>query len=375
MLDVLAVGMLDPAQVPGGLDRYRVDLDRALAARGHRVAEVCAAPAPSGVGQYAAGGPLATLWGARLATGRLLRERGRRWTLVAAHFALPAAAALTLPRAAELPWVVHFHGPWADEARVEAGGRGAPAGLALRAGLEQHVYRRARAVIALSRAFAAVAVDRYGVAPARVSVIPPGVDLERFRPGDRGGARRRWGLAPETRVLLTVRRLARRMGLDVLLEAARHVPDGDWQLLIAGGGELGPELAERVRGLGLAARVRLLGRVADADLPGLYQTADAFVLPSVCLEGFGMVIPEALASGVPVLAFAVGGIPEALEGLPGCLLPSADARGLAAALTGVVSGGYPLPPPQAVRALAERRFAWEAVAARVERVYLEACGS
>lgn len=371
-VDVVAVGMLDPAQVPGGLDRYRVDLDRALTERGHRVAEVCAALLPAGPGQYPAGGPWATVWGARRAVRRILGAGGRRWTLVAAHFALPAAGVLSLAPAAHLPWVVHFHGPWAEEARVESGRAGAPGPLGLRGGLERLVYRRARAVITLSSAFGRMASERYGVPPQRVAVIPPGVDLHRFRPGDRDAARRRWGLDPAARVLLTVRRLARRMGLEVLLDAVRRLPPENWVVLVAGDGELRAELAARVQSLGLEARVRLLGRVPDADLPDLYRAADVFVLPSLCLEGFGMVIPEALASGVPVLAFDVGGIPEALEGLPGCLVPPRDVERLAWALTQVVTGGGDLPTGAAVRRLAERRFSWDAVASRVEAVYREA---
>ena len=207
-MDVVAVGMLDPSQVPGGLDRYRVDLDCALRARGHQVAEICAAPEPVGLGQYRVGGPLAIIWGARRAVAHVLAQRGRRWSLVAAHFALPAAGVLSLPLAARLPWVVHFHGPWADEARVESGSRPGPLPLDARAQLERLVYLRARAVITLSSAFARVATERYGVATQRVHVIPPGVDLTRFSPGDRTSARQRLGLGPHMRVFLTVRRLA-----------------------------------------------------------------------------------------------------------------------------------------------------------------------
>lgn len=372
-MDVVAVGMLDPAQVPGGLDRYRVDLDRALAARGHEVAEVCGAPRPAGQGQYPAGGPLATLVGARRAVAGILGQRGRRWTLLAAHFALPASGLLSLPRAARLPWVVHFHGPWAQEARVEGGG--GPAEAAVRSWVERRVYLRARTVITLSAAFARIASERYGVPAWRLRVIPPGVDLQRFAPGDRARARRQMGLNPQTRILLTVRRLARRMGLEILLAAVRRLPPGDWRLLVAGDGDLRMELTERIRFLGLAGQVQLLGRVPDAQLPDLYRAADAFVLPSVCLEGFGMVIPEALASGVPVLAFAVGGIPEALEGLAGCLLPPGDLARLEVALAAVVRGEATLPDASAARRLAERRFSWEAAARRVEAVYQEAAGA
>lgn len=382
-MDILAIGVFDPAETPGGLDRYRVELGRALGARGHRVGHVCAVQGGRSLspGAYRPGGAVATVARAATATRHLLHNgAGRqRWNLVASHFALTGAGAVcgTLPY--RLPWVAHFHGPWAEEVAVEE--RGTPTlsttvWSKLRSGLERAMYARAGAVITLSRAFAAVAAERYGVPRERLVTIPPGVDLERFRPGSRLTARRDLGLGAHETVLLCVRRLARRMGLETLIEAASTLPSGNWRLLIAGGGELHATLQGRIAALGLGERVRLLGRVPEANLPSLYRAADAFLLPSECLEGFGMVIPEALASGVPVVATPVGGVPEALEGLPGCLLPrGAGAEAIAGAMRAVIEGRARLPEPGAVRAYAERRFSWGRAASDVEDVYRGVCGA
>ena len=89
----------------------------------------------------------------------------------------------------------------------------------LRRGLERLVYRRADRIVVLSSAFRRLLVERYRVSPWRVRVEPPGVDLERFSPGDRASARARFGLEDARVRRRCVRRLVPRMGLDVLLEA------------------------------------------------------------------------------------------------------------------------------------------------------------
>ena len=99
--------------------------------------------------------------------------------------------------------VMHFHGPWSDEAAAEGAGR---IGQHLRHRLEREVYRRASRVITLSRAFADYACERYGVAPRCVRVVPGSVDIARLAPSmSRAAARGRLGWPAQARVLLSVR--------------------------------------------------------------------------------------------------------------------------------------------------------------------------
>ncbi len=152
--------------------------------------------------------------------------------------------------------------------------------------------------------------------------IPPGVDLDRFRPlsaGERAAARADLGLPADGPLVVSVSRLVPRKGMDVLIDAAVRLRS-DWPDLtvaIAGQGRDGDRLAGRVAEH--SAPVRLLGWVADADLPRLVGAADVFVM--LCRnrwlgleqEGFGIVFLEAAAAGIPQVAGASGGASEAVE--------------------------------------------------------------
>jgi len=374
-LRVLALGMRWFRPGSGGLDRVYADLMAALPGAGVAPAGLVLGPpdvaALTGGQVHAFGRPGALLperlWRARTAVATLATDE--KFDVVAAHFALfawPALDRLTLPL------VVHFHGPWADEAAAEGAGRLA---VAARWGIERAVYRRADLVIVLSDAFAAVARDRYGVAPSRIRKVPGRVDLDRFDlPLGRTEARARLGWPGERRILLAVRRLVRRMGLDRLLAAMPAVVRAEPAalLLIAGRGPQADALRARADALGLAAHVRFLGFLPDADLPLAYRAADLNVVPTRALEGFGLTAAEALAAGTPSLVAPVGALPDVVGDLSSALIfrssaPADIAAGLIAALR-----GDGLPDAAACRAYARARFDTARAAAAVAAVYREA---
>ncbi len=375
-LRVLALGMNWFRPGSGGLDRFYADLISGLPSAGVAASGLVLGPpeaaALSGGRVRAFGRPGATLperlWRARGAVGRLVASRG--FDLVAAHFALFAFPALDRLRG--LPLVVHFQGPWADESAQEGGL--APSVAAKRA-IERAVYRRADRVIVLSAAFAAIARDRYGVQEARIRQVPGSVDLDRFDPGlDRAEARAQLGWPRDRRILLSVRRLARRMGLDRLIaampEVVRAVPDV--LLLIAGRGRQEAALRAQVAALGLAAHVRLLGFLPDRDLPLAYRAAEINVVPTLAMEGFGLTAAEAMAAGTPSMVAPVGALPEVV----GALSPELIFRGntpadIAAGLIGALRGAPALPEAAACRAYARARFGTARAAAAVAAVYRE----
>jgi SAM-dependent methyltransferase len=130
------------------------------------------------------------------------------------------------------------------------------------------------------------------------------------------------------------------MGLDTLVRAfARiHATHPEAQLLIGGSGSLRDELDSLVGSLGVGAAVRFLGYIPDEDLPNYYQAADAFVLPTRELEGFGLVTVEALACGTPVFGTPVGGTPEILQPLdPALIFSDSRPEDLAQTLTAYLS--------------------------------------
>ena len=308
-------------------------------------------------------------WRRVLAFTRRSLAMAPRADLIDTHFAMYALVPVLLGLRGK-PLVVHFQGPWgAESVSVRSSMR--PKAI-VRWALERIVYRRAARTIVLSNAFKELLVRRYGVRPDTVHVVRPGVDLDRFSPGDRAAARRRLGLDSERPVAVAARRLAPRMGLDVLLDAWTRLTDAPERplLLVVGDGELRPALEAQARRLGLEGDVRFLGKVTDDDLLAAYRAADVAVAPTVSLEGFGLVVLEALACGTPVVGTSVEGLKEALEGLDASLLvPPGDADVLAERLESVFHGDSP--SAAACRAYA-LQFTWERTATEVASIYREA---
>lgn len=303
---------------------------------------------------------------ARSAIAETLRRQAP--DLVAAHFALNMVGAL--PALRNRPLVVHFHGPWALESAAEGAG---PLAVRLKFMVERLVYRRAARFVVLSQSFATILAERYGVQPERIHRVPGGVVADRYDLADsRLQARARLGWPQGRPILLTVRRLVKRMGLtalvDAMVELRRRVPDV--LLVVAGRGPEAAALQDRIGALGLEEHVRLLGFVPDAHLPLAYRAADLCVMPSQALEGFGLTALESLAAGTPVMVTPVGGLPEVVEGLDGDLvLAGTDARSIGIGLAEALTGVRRLPDTDACRALVRSRFDWPVIAARTAAVY------
>jgi glycosyltransferase involved in cell wall biosynthesis len=288
--------------------------------------------------------------------------------LVGAHFALYTAPVLDL--LGDSPLVVHFHGPWALESAAEG-----ETWWKIRAKtiLERLVYRRAQHFIVLSAAFRNVLIDNYAISPDRISIVPGGVDVDRFNVcHSQNAARQHLQLPTDRPIALSVRRLARRMGLENLINAWAQVqaqcPDA--LLLIAGKGPLRSDLQAQIDHLELQEHVRLLGFVPDEVLPLLYRAADVSVLPTVALEGFGLTTIESLAAGTPVLVTPVGGLPEVVRDLSSALiLPDATTTALASGLLTALVQPDVLPAASACRHFAQARYSWPAIAAQTRSVY------
>jgi glycosyltransferase involved in cell wall biosynthesis len=199
-------------------------------------------------------------------------------------------------------------------------------------------------------------------------VIPYGVDVKAFHPGaDVEPARRRFGLAPGERLVLTVQRLYPRKGVATFLEAAalvaRDVPQA--RFVVVGDGPERPALERRAAALGIAARVVFAGAVANAQLPALYAAADVFAFHTLH-EGLGIVLLEALAAGCPVVTTAAGGTLDIVRpGDTGLLVEPGDAAAFAGAVVTILRDPALTDILRArARRAAETEFDWDAVAGR-----------
>ena len=293
--------------------------------------------------------------------------------------ALGYAAARRRDRLETVPFVFNPHG-------MEEFGATEPA----RAPLKRLAYRPLQAavracaraadrVLATDESLAPVVTRHLGVPRRRVPVVPNAVDLDRFgvRPAAEAQALRRTiGAAADDRLLVAVGRLEQNKGFHVLVDAlARLAPapgGASWRLVVVGDGPRRATLQRQVCKAGLGARVHLVGRVPDATVHAWYAAAALFVHPTL-YEGSSLVTLEAMAHRLPVVASAVGGIPDkVVPGVTGWLVPPGDAAALAGALRAALTRPARLVAMGAAgRGLVEARFSWPAVTDRLLALYAE----
>ena len=205
---------------------------------------------------------------------------------------------------------------------------------------------------------------REGVRAGRISVIPNGIDLERFRP-------RAQDPGPGIRRVLTVARFRPEKRLDTFIEAGRlalqAVPDLEFAL--AGDGPLEDALKAQADAARLGNRVRFLG--LRQDVQDVLREHDLFVLPSES-EAFPNAVLEAMATALPIVATRVGGVPELIEdGRSGLLVAPADPEALAAAIVGLARRpAYARALGGRARADAEARYSFGRMVSQFEQLYL-----
>jgi glycosyltransferase involved in cell wall biosynthesis len=363
----------------GGVGRVFAELCRCLPAAGVRFAGAVAEPDDVQVlsdGRVQLFASSTAGMKTRLKNGRhtlLQLIETERADILASHFALYAAPMLDkLSRRRGYAFVNHFHGPWAAESVEE----GAAAHAALvKKYIERFVYHRADRVVVLSRAFARVAAEQYRISEDRIRIVPGSVDTERFNMHQTSQEARRYlGLPVDRPLLLSVRRLVRRMGLHSLVESMREVSRAipDARLLIAGTGPLQESLKTAIAEFGLQDKVHLLGFVPDEQLPLLYRAVDLNVVPSQALEGFGLVAVEALAAGTPSVVTPVGGLPEIVSGLsPSLIFSSPAPTAMATRIVELLNGSIRLPTQKQCRDLVLQNYTSELMAERTADVYRE----
>jgi len=306
--------------------------------------------------------------------------------VVHAHGWTSGLAAVAATRNQRQPLVVTFHALLAQGRRAEERRRADERGgdqsrpvteldEAARPTLERMLGRCADRVVALTNDEVTELV-RASVPRRRIALIPSGVDTDRFAPS---GPVLPIGSGSDRPRILVVGRRFGRGGVADVVAALRHVPDAE--LVVAGGPP--PDALDRdpssrrLRALcdhaRVADRVHLLGAVPEADMPALYRAVDVIACTPP-EQPFGIVPLEAMASGLPVVAYATGGLRETvIDGVTGVLVRPRDTRALAIALRRLL--GDDLRRMGMASAAVDRihaRYSWPRLCEAIERAYADA---
>jgi phosphatidyl-myo-inositol alpha-mannosyltransferase len=350
---------------PGGVQTHVRQLAIRLRDRGHAVVVVAPAFArprepfvravgrPIRIPYNESVAPVAPTPGARGRVRAALREF--QPDVVHAHEPLVPGVGMFAVRATDRPVVGTFHA-FAHRSVL----------FSATAPMLRPLWRRLAARIAVSEAAAAFVRGRFR--DDGIRVIPNGVEVDMFGSADPAPL-------PEGRRVLFVNRLDPRKGFPVMVEAFRRLVEGrpDALLVVAGDGR------DRASVRDLSAEVRpkvvMLGAMAHEDLPPYHAACEAFCAPATGRESFGIVLVEAMAAGLPVVATDIPGYREVVrDGIEGILVPPRDPVAVAEALDRVLGD------PDLAAGLASsgreraRRYSWDAVVGEVEAVYREVAG-
>lgn len=365
------------AEQGGGLDRYYYDCCQYLPQADIQVTGLLAGSdkvIQDSKGQVTAfAAPKDSLIQRWLKMSRVFHQTrsANQYDLIVSHFALYTFPILN--QLQELPLVIHFHGPWALESDVETV---KPVTIWFKKQIEKAVYNRSSQFIVLSQTFRDILHQEYRVPLAKIQIIPGGVDIDHFNinttPTE---ARIQLNWHQDRPTIFCIRRLAKRMGLENLVTAMIQVRDRypDILLYIAGKGALADTLQTQITELELNNNVKLLGYIPDEQLPLCYRAANFSVVPTVALEGFGLIVVESLAAGTPVLGTPIGGIPEILRPFSEDLVfDGCNPKQLAQGIIEALSGDRILPNSQACLDYVEANYNWQEIAKKIKLVYQKA---
>ena len=274
--------------------------------------------------------PLLFLFGFR-AFLRLVREK--RPDVIHAHWILPNGfIAALVSRATGTPLLIQLHGSDVFTAEKNA----------LFRWMARFAASRASYIVSPSPDLAA-RIGALGADTGKIGIVPNTVDAgfcDTVTDEDVSALRNRLGVPPGTRVVLAMGRMVHVKGFSYLLDAFARIAweFPDTALVLAGGGMLFDDMRALADSLGIGGRVIMPGAVTREEVPVYFRAAELFVVPSIrhesgAVDGLPVVVPEAMAAGLPIIASAVGGIPVLVrDGATGVLVQERDPSALADAL-------------------------------------------
>jgi D-inositol-3-phosphate glycosyltransferase len=301
-----------------------------------------------------------------------LKRDGAKYDLLHSHYWLSAVMAEQLKVRLGIPNVVTFHTLGEVTSRALA----TEAEPELRIQAERAAIATADSIIVFTPEEKNNLIELYGSQPQKIRVVPGGVDLASFHPIDKERARRELGLLNHAKLMLFAGRIQPIKGLDLLLRAVSHLPDGRNTRLLVVGGNAG-KVDELVRmkslanELGIGEKVVFTGVVEHEKMPLFYNAADVCIIPSYH-ESFGLVAVEALATGTPVVASRVGGLATIVkDGETGYLVDELSPQAFALHIC-LLLGDEEIRQVMAGAARPSvEEYAWSLMARRIIKVYEE----
>jgi glycosyltransferase involved in cell wall biosynthesis len=237
----------------------------------------------------------------------------------------------------------------------------------------KQVLKEADKIVAVSNATKNYVLS-LGAAPQKTEVLHNGVDINRFRPltGIKDERRKKLGITKDSSVILTVRRLVYKNGIDTLIESAEKAVKKNPKLvfIVVGKGPDFTEVKRKIEQLGIQKNFKLTGFVSDEELPVYYNVADFFVLPSKSGEGLPLVALEAMACGLPVIATNVGGTSEVMNEDYGKLVPPNSPESLAEAILEFSQRDLSALKND-LRRMVEQKYSWDRNVEKLVEIYEE----
>jgi glycosyltransferase involved in cell wall biosynthesis len=381
----------------GGAWGLTYEINKRLVARGHKVHQITCKSSENQPSQEVIDGiqyyrvslreskGILPLWNAiRKKVKAILKIESIH--LIHIHNPLIGFLVLLQPSLWKVPKFYHFHSSWFDEERINSVGMARiPLGLKLRLEIirimEWACYRFSRTLLFLSEYSKNRFKDYYSLSNPDLIIIPGGVDLKYFHPlepeENNNAIREKLNLKKDVPLILTVRRLEERMGLENLVSAVEILlkknPKKIFQLAMVGKGSLQQRLEDLIAEKKLSDTIRLTGLVPREALPLYFRVADLFVLPTTAIEGFGLVTAEAFASGLPVIGTPVGATKEILARVDQNLIlqgtsPESLAKGIQHFLD---NPEYYSQLESKCRETAERNYSWEKVTDQTEEEFIK----
>ncbi|MGC4890996.1 glycosyltransferase family 4 protein [Micromonospora sp. DT227] len=380
-----------PPVLVGGLGRHVHALSVALAAAGHEVTVVTRHAEGAPLEEYADGVrvvraaedpvtfPLATgsllawtmAFNHTLTRAALRAAESGAYDVIHAHDWLVAHTAMTLREHLDVPLVTTIH---ATEAGRHQGWLPEEMNRTIH-GVEQWLASESGRVIVCSGYMRDEVGALFGVDPARVDVVPNGVEPHRWRVPASAVAAARTRFAADGPLVTFAGRLVYEKGVQHLLAGLPRLRDRHPGLraVIVGDGPYKAELESEVHRLGLGDTVSMPGFLGGTDLPAVMAASDCFAVPSI-YEPFGMVALEGAAAGAPLAVSRTGGLAEIVEpGVTGMTFAPQDPDGLAEAVHALLSDtDRARALARRARAMVHERYGWSAIASRTAAAYAAA---